>query len=85
MVKTAVVADGQVAEVMVGVANDGHGGIWKKRCSGLSSSDKVMKTERDPTQLLSLRALAILCFQWLMLKLALKRSFFSFFATARVY
>lgn len=44
-VKAAVVADGQIAEVMVGVANDGHGSIWKKRCSRLSSSDQVMKTE----------------------------------------
>lgn len=32
-VETAVITEGQIAEVMVGVADDGHGSIWKARCS----------------------------------------------------
>lgn len=44
-VEATVVADGQIAEVMVGVADDGHGSIWKARCSALGSSDQGMKAE----------------------------------------
>lgn len=40
-IETAVVADRQVAEVMVGIANDGHGGIWGACCSRPVSSDQV--------------------------------------------
>ena len=31
---------------MVGVADDGHGSIWKARRSVLGSSDQVLKTEK---------------------------------------
>ncbi len=31
---------------MVGVADDGHGSIWKARCSGLGSSDQIMNPEK---------------------------------------
>lgn len=45
-VQAAVIADGQVAEVMVGVADDGHGGIWKTGGSRLSRSEQVTKTSQ---------------------------------------
>lgn len=47
VVQAAVVADGQVAEVMVGVADDGHGSIWKARRSALGSADQVTKGRRN--------------------------------------
>lgn len=41
-IQTAVIADRKIAEIMVGVADDGHGSIWKARCStaGQSEQDK---------------------------------------------
>lgn len=38
-IEATVIADGQIAEVVVGVADDRHGSIWKARCSRLGSSD----------------------------------------------
>lgn len=45
-VEAAVITDGEVAKVMVGIADDGHGGIWKAGCSGLDSLEQATRTGR---------------------------------------
>lgn len=74
---------------MVGVADDGHGSIWKARCSRLGSSDQVIKTQKayglQQAQLFSLRTKQFILYcalQLLTLKLVHEKNVH---ATAQVY